>query len=471
MKNEDLLKESIKLILNYQGRSMAIELKKYKTLDDIKEKAYDIFFPIKNKISIYSNNKNLEPLVNQPIGYIFSGKSLVNLKVVDEGITDSPYKLVKRYKDSNIMNDVTSVYSRLNFQKSAGKTNLTLSSDKFLDNNDIKKNNKKSNNLIKAGKQKPLLLSKNNLILLKSELNKDNYFYSNKKLFNSNSVDNLNIINFKEKLQKSKSKLPPITQKNKSKKNDTYNNIIITKKLNERINSSKNKNSKSMNNILYNKCNTCFINKISIYCRQCNIFLCQNCSSNKKNFHQEHKESLISINTINNEQNINKYKDLILTDFSNSLNFFKSLDKKKLETIKENNDNTDEKFSYDNIITKLDEDVQNLVSKAKRMKSSMKQLNFDQEVNDDEQRVKDICDNEKKFLDKYDVYGFKSQIQPFFELNRFERNMAKYFNNYEASNEQRIYIKTQIELMFENIENEVDGVMNEIDKIIGNRKI
>ena len=30
MKNEDLFKESIKLILNYQGRSIVIELKKYK---------------------------------------------------------------------------------------------------------------------------------------------------------------------------------------------------------------------------------------------------------------------------------------------------------------------------------------------------------------------------------------------------------------------------------------------------------
>ena len=107
MKNEDLFKESIKLILNYQGRSIVIELKKYKTLDDIKDKVYDLFYPVKNNISIYLNNKNLEPLVNQPIGYIFSGTSLVNLKVVDEGVNDSPYKLVKRYKEPNVINDVT----------------------------------------------------------------------------------------------------------------------------------------------------------------------------------------------------------------------------------------------------------------------------------------------------------------------------------------------------------------------------
>ena len=83
MKNEDLLKENIQLILNYNERSIVVEMKKYKTLEDVKDKVYDLFYPIKNNINVYLNNKNLEPLIDQPIGYIFSGKSLVNLKVVD----------------------------------------------------------------------------------------------------------------------------------------------------------------------------------------------------------------------------------------------------------------------------------------------------------------------------------------------------------------------------------------------------
>ena len=84
-----------------------------------------------DNINIYLNNKNLEPLIDQPIGYIFSGKSLVNLKVVDVGVIDSPYKLVKRFKDPNIINDVTNLYSRINFHKNAGKTNTSsLNSEK-----------------------------------------------------------------------------------------------------------------------------------------------------------------------------------------------------------------------------------------------------------------------------------------------------------------------------------------------------
>jgi hypothetical protein len=472
MKNEDLLKESIQLILNYEARSVVVEFKKYKTLEDIKEKVYELFYPVKNKISLYLNNKNLEPLIDQPIGYIFSGKSLVNLKVLNEGVIDSPYKLVKRFQDTNIINDVTNVYSRLNFQKSANKTNMaSLLNDRY--DIDVDSNSKLGNNIRKNIKEKSLILSKNKLILLKSELNKnnndnDNHNYKNKKLLASNSADNLDIFNQYNKNNIIKGKLPPITQKNINKK---LNIDIVSKKSNNRINSTKNKKNKNMNNILYNKCNNCFINKISTYCRKCDLFLCHNCSTNKKSTHQEHKSNFIDLDIYNNPSNITKYKDLLITDFNKWQNFFKNLDKKNLDTIYENQKKELNKFSYENIINKLDEDVQNLVKKANNMKSSMKQFEFNEHVNDDEQRVKEICDNEKKVLKKFDVYEYKSQFQPFFVLNKFERNMAKYFNNYEASNDQRIYIKSQIELMFDNVENEVDNVLEDIEKIIGDRSI
>ena len=472
MKNEDLLKESIQIILNYDNRSIVVELKKYKTLEDIKEKVYELFYPVKNKISLYLNNKNLEPLIDQPIGYIFSGKSLVNLKVLNEGVIDSPYKLVKRFQDTNIINDVTNVYSRLNFQKSANKTNMaSLLNDRY--DIDVDSNSKLGNNIRKNIKEKSLILSKNKLILLKSELNKnnndnDNHNYKNKKLLASNSADNLDIFNQYNKNNIIKGKLPPITQKNINKK---LNIDIVSKKSNNRINSSKNKKNKNMNNILYNKCNNCFINKISTYCRKCDLFLCHNCSTNKKSTHQEHKSNFIDLDIYNNPSNITKYKDILITDFNKWQNFFKNLDKKNLDTIYENQKKELNKFSYENIINKLDEDVQNLVKKANNMKSSMKQFEFNEHVNDDEQRVKEICDNEKKVLKKFDVYEYKSQFQPFFVLNKFERNMAKYFNNYEASNDQRIYIKSQIELMFDNVENEVDNVLEDIEKIIGDRSI
>ena len=465
MKNEDLLKESIQLILNYEARSVIVEFKKYKTLEDVKEKIYDIFYPIKNKINIYSNNKNIEPLLDQPIGYIFAGKSIVNLKIVDMDKIESPYKLVKRFKVSNIIEDVTNVYNRLNFQKSPNKINISSP------NTNNKINDQKSKNLHKLVRKPTLLLSKNNLISLKSELNKqDNIDIDNKnqKLIKSNSVDNLKVLNFTGKRNNLKTKLPPITLKNSNNKNKHFKIDVVPNKINLRLNSTKNNRSQSMKNILYNKCNNCFINKISSYCRTCDAFLCPNCSTNKKSLHQEHKESLINLDLNKNPENISEYKDILILNFTKGINYFDNIE---INSKKNKSKNKKEKLDYDSIITKLGENLNNLVTKANEMKNSMKEFHFDKNVNDDEEKVKEICDNEKKVLKNFNVNEYQSQFQPFFVLNKFERNMAKYFNNYEASNDQRIYIKSQIELMFDNVENEVDNALDDIEKIIGNMKI
>ena len=465
MKNEDLLKESIQLILNYEARSVIVEFKKYKTLEDVKEKIYDIFYPIKNKINIYSNNKNIEPLLDQPIGYIFAGKSIVNLKIVDMDKIESPYKLVKRFKVSNIIEDVTNVYNRLNFQKSPNKINISSP------NTNNKINDQKSKNLHKLVRKPTLLLSKNNLISLKSVLNKqDNIDIDNKnqKLIKSNSVDNLEVLNFTGKRNNLKTKLPPITLKNSNNKNKHFKIDVVPNKINLRLNSTKNNRSQSMKNILYNKCNNCFINKISSYCRTCDAFLCPNCSTNKKSLHQEHKESLINLDLNKNPENISEYKDILILNFTKGINYFDNIE---INSKKNKSKNKKEKLDYDSLITKLGENLNNLVTKANEMKNSMKEFHFDKNVNDDEEKVKEICDNEKKVLKNFNVNEYQSQFQPFFVLNKFERNMAKYFNNYEASNDQRIYIKSQIELMFDNVENEVDNALDDIEKIIGNMKI
>ena len=465
MKNEDLLKESIQLILNYEARSVIVEFKKYKTLEDVKEKIYDIFYPIKNKINIYSNNKNIEPLLDQPIGYIFAGKSIVNLKIVDMDKIESPYKLVKRFKVSNIIEDVTNVYNRLNFQKSPNKINISSP------NTNNKINDQKSKNLHKLVRKPTLLLSKNNLISLKSELNKqDNIDIDNKnqKLIKCNSVDNLEVLNFTGKRNNLKTKLPPITLKNSNNKNKHFKIDVVPNKINLRLNSTKNNRSQSMKNILYNKCNNCFINKISSYCRTCDAFLCPNCSTNKKSLHQEHKESLINLDLNKNPENISEYKDILILNFTKGINYFDNIE---INSKKNKSKNKKEKLDYDSLITKLGENLNNLVTKANEMKNSMKEFHFDKNVNDDEEKVKEICDNEKKVLKNFNVNEYQSQFQPFFVLNKFERNMAKYFNNYEASNDQRIYIKSQIELMFDNVENEVDNALDDIEKIIGNMKI
>ena len=104
------------------------------------------------------------------------------------------------------------------------------------------------------------------------------------------------------------------------------------------------------------------------------------------------------------------------------------------------------------------------------MKDKIKNVDYSQSKDtNDEAKTEALINNEKNVLKKLDVFEYVSPFQPFFILNTYERNMHKYFNNYGISNDERIYMKTQIELMFENVENEVDNTLAEIDKIIGDK--
>ena len=46
--------------------------------------------------------------------------------------------------------------------------------------------------------------------------------------------------------------------------------------------------------------------------------------------------------------------------------------------------------------------------------------------------------------------------------------MDKKLSNYGVNNDDRILVKSKIELMFENVENEIDKTLIDIEKIIGN---
>ena len=479
MKNENLLKNSINLILNYHGLSIKVEFKKYKTLIDVKQKVFDLFYPIKHNINIFLNNKNLEPFVKQPIGYIFSGQSLVNLNVVDEGVISTPFKLVNRCQDSLYsINDLITNYgkTKYNFITKANKTNSTsIENTKKLS----KINFKRSTN-IKTNKS--YMLNKNKLFLLKTELNMDNnikYILKNlkigknknlninknnsKKMFNSSSVDNINT----KKYLTGRKKLPPILQKNNSNINKS-NNIKI----------------------VYNKCNDCYINNISKYCRFCDKFICNNCALNKKGYHIEHKDQFIELIKDSNKANIQLYQKIINKQLKDCLSSFNSVGKKKNNN-KENNeqDEEDEKdnknndnentennnvsyIDYNEIMTKINGYVYKLVDQATEMKNDMKQIEFNQikEFSEND-KIQSICDNEKNVLRELNLFEYVSPFQPFFILNDYEKNMDNYFNNFIVNKDERNLVKTKIELMFENAEKEVDIALTEINNIIGDLEL
>ena len=459
MKNEDLLKDSIHLILNYHGRSIVVELKKYKTLVHIKEKVYDLFYPVKNNIHIYSNNKNLETLINQPIGNIFSGKSIVSLKIIDEENTQTPFKLVNRYEDTFYRkNNLVSNYSkRYNYE------NLSKSNSISKENNKISKTSKIS----VKGNSNISLFKKSKLFLLKSEVNNDNNsnkVITQKKLNNNCSMDNI----MNKKYLTRRIKLPPNQIKNKNtniniKKVNNKNNIKGNNKI--KINDNNSKNSSKDIKIIYNKCNNCFINKISIYCRLCDKFLCNNCSYNKKSPHLDHESHYISLNQNNNSENLKEYKKIIKKDLKAKLNIFKKYDKKEEENIEEDNN---EKFSYDLIINNISNYFYKLVDASTDIKNSIKNLDESQNVNSNSNEIQSICNYERDILKKVNVYEYTNPFQPFFILNTHEKDVAKKLKNYGVNTDDRILVKSKIELMFENVENEIDKTLIEMDKIIGN---
>lgn len=313
-----------------------------------------------------------------------------------------------------------------------------------------------------------------------NNINNNKNIRTNKKLFNSSSVDNLNIK--KSQSNKKKLKLPLIPQKNNGVKNNNNKNNNVS--------------------IIYNKCNDCYINKITIYCRQCDKFLCNNCALNKKSYHIEHKNDFLTLIPNSNRANIKQYKNIIykqlktsLSSFDNKGNKIKTkennenendneeeenkednLENDNFQEEKENNNENDKEkninnFNYNEIISKISKNIYKLVDKAQEIKDNLKDIDFSQIKDSNEAKIEAICDNEKKVLRKMDCFEYLSPFQPFFILNTYERNMAKYFNSYGVSNDERIFVKTKIELMFQNVENEVDNALNEIKKIIDRKSV
>ena len=456
MKNEDLLKDSIHLILNYHGRSIVVELKRYKTLVHIKEKVLDLFYPVKNNIHIYSNNKNLEPLINQAIGNIFSGKSIVSLKIIDEENTQTPFKLVNRYEDTFYRkNNLVSNYSkRYNYENISKSNSNSISKE----NNKISKTNKIST----KGNGNISLFKKSKLFLLRSEANSNNNYDKNsnkinsqKKLNNNRSMDNI----MNKKYLTRRIKLPPINIKKVSNKN------IIKGNNNININDINIKNSSKDIKTIYNKCNNCLINKISIYCRLCDKFLCNNCSYNRKSPHLPHEENFIKLNQSNNSENIKEYQKIIKKDLKSKVHIFKKYDKKDEENSEEEDN---EKFSYDLIINNISNYFYKLVDATTDIKNSVKNIDESHYENPYSNEIESLCNNERDELKKVNVYEYQSPFQPFFILNKHEKNMDKKLSNYGVNNDDRILVKSKIELMFENVENEIDKTLIDIEKIIGN---
>ena len=73
--------DSINVILSYNNKDLSLAAKQYQKLYYIKDKAYELFYPIKSDIKLKYNNKDLSKFLEQSIGLLFENKEKVKLQV------------------------------------------------------------------------------------------------------------------------------------------------------------------------------------------------------------------------------------------------------------------------------------------------------------------------------------------------------------------------------------------------------
>ena len=261
MNNGDI----IKFVLNYNNKSLSVDVPKYKKLKYIKEKAYKLFYPIKTDIDIKYNNKSLSSLLEQSIGMIFNNKLFIRLMIISlPGVRKS----MKIKTNKSIL---LTLETERNQNQDDNDDNLIVKNNKM--EIIINNSNKLKPNIIKKNKSLEKFKTENN-----NNLNKNNINHNNKKL---NNIKDLHL------KKNGKKKLPPIKTENNKNKIDI---------------------------IAYNNCSECIKNITSEYCRKCNKFLCLSCS-NENHSKEDHK--LIEIEEDKEKTNISRYKEEINKDLYN----------------------------------------------------------------------------------------------------------------------------------------------------------
>jgi len=408
--NNDFMKEQkINIILKYGEKIYYFETFKYKTLNILIEKAYKFFYPLNGEIELFWNNKNLTEFLDKPIGLVFNNQKKV--KII---IKKSQFEIFNY--DSNNNNNKKSKNKiknrmKMNFlyEKNNSTTNLNVPKN-FMKNYDIL-NNKINNN--------------NNEMNINKSLNN---------IFNNNN----SFVNMKSNFN-GKKKLPPIKNNNNNNFDNNFNN-------------NSNEINENNNNIL---CYECFKNQIFFYCRNDNIFLCNFCY-NEKSKHFNHKVFYIT-NDI--KKNINNYKEEMIRDLKeteflyNNLYLLKNKEiniknwEKTFENILENIKNVSEKLNKkislnddfilnnnnnSNIIT-----IENVDEEYERIRNDLDNIN---------------CDDKNK-----------NPIEIFNRINKSEKEIENLFYNSKKYNKKK-EIKEKIEKIYYDINNEIDNVIDYLNK-------
>ena len=162
--------DSMTIILSFNNKNLSIIVKRFKQLEYIKEKAYQLFYPIKSDILLKYNNKDLSSFLDQSIGLIFENKGKVKLEI--EQIIGTKRPLIKKIKlnsQKNIFNNMNNILE-LNIPNIQDPPDITDRYKSIQAESLPTINLKTLNNSSSIKKKLPPIKNKNNKIKIKIDI-------------------------------------------------------------------------------------------------------------------------------------------------------------------------------------------------------------------------------------------------------------------------------------------------------------
>ena len=118
----------VKITLSYNNKDISISINNFTKLNKVKEKAYQLFYPIKSDIALKFNNKDLSCFLDQSIGLLFENKSKIKLKIEPIIGTYRPIKKIKKIK-INLTKNKLDVNSEISKQQLSAERYFSLKTE------------------------------------------------------------------------------------------------------------------------------------------------------------------------------------------------------------------------------------------------------------------------------------------------------------------------------------------------------
>ena len=227
------------------------------------------------------------------------------------------------------------------------------------------------------------------------------------------------------------------------KESDIYirNNKLNKSNSQNNIRSLKNKIFPNLNNRMI--CFECKNNLVNYFCRNCGVFICNECKLKKDNKHNIHRTVILYHEDLKKSAML--YKNLIYVNLEDTKNSHK-------HNIPLNIDNCEVDVEYLN--KKLIEKFHNFLSKISNIKNKL--INIDYYNEEKELSINDI-NNNIKLIQNVNIEDQDNNLgQKFRELNQFDKNISRYHGLSE-----KINIFEKVGEKLNNYLERLDNIMNE----------